>query len=263
MTVLAQFHWNADPVAVDLGFIALRWYGLLFGAGFLASFWLVRWAYRREGRNAEDVETLLLWTIVCTIVGARLVHCLAYEPQRYLADPVSILKVWEGGLASHGGMLGIVTALWLHSRRRPDQPFLWLLDRVAVAAALAGGFVRCGNFVNSEIVGEPSDLPWAVVFERVDPLPRHPAQLYEAAAYFVLFGALLAIYRRRGARTPRGLLVGLFLVLAFGVRIAVETVKVRQEEFGADLPFTMGQVLSVAPVLIGVWLLFRAQRAPT
>lgn len=261
MPPLAYLHWNADPILLELGPLTVRWYGLLFGAGFLASFWLVRWMFRREGRNPDDVETLLVWTIFGTIVGARLVHCLAYEPERYLADPVSILKVWEGGLASHGGMLGIVTALFLHARRRADQPFLWLLDRVAVAAALAGAFVRCGNFVNSEIVGTPTDLPWAVVFERIDGQARHPAQLYEAAAYFLVFGVLLTLYRRAGGRTPPGLLVGIFLVLVFGVRIAVELVKRRQEAFGDDLPFTMGQALSVLPLLIGGWLVWRARRA--
>jgi len=260
MHPLAFLVWGPDPILVQLGPVVLRWYGLLFALGFLLSFQIVRSAFRREGRPVEDVETLLVWCIVGTSVGARLVHCLAYEPDRYLADPLSILRVWEGGLASHGGMLGIVTALWLHSRRRPDQPFLWLLDRVAIAAAIAGTLVRCGNFMNSEILGTPTQVPWAVVFHRIDHVPRHPAQLYEAAAYLAVFALLFALYRRLGPRTPQGLLVGLFLVLVFVARIAIETVKVRQEDFGKDMPFTMGQALSVVPVAIGLWLVVRALR---
>lgn len=261
MPLFAHLRWDLDPVLFHVGPVTVRWYGMLFGLGFLASFWLVRWMYRREGRNPDDVETLLMWTIVLTIVGARLVHCLAYQPEKYLADPLSILKVWEGGLASHGGMLGIVTALWLHGRKHADQPFVWLLDRVAIASALAGAFVRVGNFANSEILGTPSDVPWAIVFVRRDALPRHPAQLYEATAYLVVFGLLLALYRRFGGRTPRGLLVGAFLVLAFGARIAIETVKRRQADFGGDLTLSMGQWLSVLPVVVGAWLVWRALRA--
>ncbi len=260
MDLLAYLHWNADPTMFQVGPVTVRWYGLLFAGGFLASFVLVRWMFRREGRNPDDVETLLVWTLIGTVVGARLVHCLAYEPEQYLADPLSILRVWEGGLASHGGMLGIVTALFVHSRRRADQSFLWLLDRVSVAAALAGAFVRCGNFINSEIIGTPTDVAWAVVFERRDSLPRHPAQLYEAAAYFAVFGILFAIYRRLGGRTPPGLLVGLFLVLGFGARTLIEFVKRRQADYGADLPFSVGQALSVLPIAVGVWLLVRALR---
>jgi prolipoprotein diacylglyceryl transferase len=260
MEMLAHLHWDMDPVAFQVGPVTVRWYGLLFGLGFLAAFSLVRWMFRREGRNPDDVETLLVWTIFGTIVGARLMHCLAYEPARYLADPVSILKVWEGGLASHGGVLGIVIALYVHSRRHADQGFVWLLDRVSVAAVLSGVFVRCGNFMNSEILGTPSDAAWAVVFQRVDPYPRHPAQLYEAAAYLAVFAVLLALYRRLGGRTPPGLLVGLLLVLAFGARIGIELVKKRQAAFGEESVISMGQALSVLPVLIGIWLVWRARR---
>ena len=255
--------WSADPIAFEFWVLTVRWYGIIFGSGFVASFFLVRWMYRREGRPVEDVESLLVTTIIGTIVGARLMHCLAYEPARYLANPLEILMVWHGGLASHGGMLGIIAAIWLHARRRADQPFLWLLDRVAVASALAGAFVRCGNFINSEIIGTPTGGDWGVIFLRVDAqrLPRHPAQLYEAVAYFAIFGLLVALYKRWGAKTPPGALVGLFLVLAFTVRIGIEFVKLRQESFGDDLPFTMGQALSVIPVLAGAWLLARSRNA--
>jgi len=260
MPLLAHLRWDLDPDLFHLGPLTVRWYGMLFGLGFLASFWLVRWMYRREGRNPEDVETLLVWTIALTIVGARLVHCVAYQPEKYLADPLSVLKVWEGGLASHGGMLGIVAALWLHARKHADQPLLWVRGRVAIASALAGAFVRIGNFANSEIIGTPSDVPWAVVFVRRDALPRHPAQLYEATAYLIVFGLLLALYRRLGPRTPPGLLVGTFLVLAFGARTAIETVKRRQADFGHDMALSMGQWLSVLPVVVGVWVVWRALR---
>ncbi len=263
MTLLAAFAWGPEPDAFHLGPLVVRWYGLFFAAGFLASFWIVRRAFAREGRPVEDVERLLVTTMIGTVVGARLVHCFVYEPRSYLANPAEILRVWHGGLASHGGMLGIVAALWFHARRRADQPFLWLLDRVSIAAAVAGAFVRLGNFVNSEIYGTPTDGPFGIVFTRVDGpagLPRHPAMLYEAAAYFGVFALLALVYGRRGAATPHGLLVGWFLTLVFSARVLVEFVKERQEEWGTDLPFTMGQALSVPAIAVGIWLVVRALR---
>ncbi len=263
MGLLAQITWNADPVMLELGPLQIRWYGLLFGLGFVASFVLVRSMFRREGRNEEDVEHLLLTTIIGTIIGARLVHCFFYDWDRYAADPLSILRVWEGGLASHGGMIGILIALFIHSKRRTDQPFLWLVDRVAVAGALAGSFVRVGNFVNSEIIGTPTDLPWGVTFPRnilQTPVPRHPAQLYEAIAYLLTFVVLFGIYRRLGAKTPTGLLVGTLFVLGFGARFCVEFVKVRQAEGGDELFLSMGQQLTIPVVLLGVVLVVLALR---
>jgi prolipoprotein diacylglyceryl transferase len=191
------------------------------------------------------------------VIGARLGHCLFYEPAYYLRRPLEILMIWRGGLASHGGAVGIFLALYGYSRRRPDQPYLWLLDRMAIPTALGGSFIRLGNLFNSEILGISTDVPWAFVFARIDDLPRHPAQLYESLAYLLIFGVLFAVYRKRGSHTPRGLLLGLFLVLVFGARFVIECVKVRQAAFGEALPLSMGQLLSIPAILVGVVLLVR------
>jgi phosphatidylglycerol:prolipoprotein diacylglycerol transferase len=173
--------WNIDPVLLHLGPLELRWYGLLFAGGILAAYQVGIWSFERAGGSREETNRLLGYVIVGTVVGARLGHCLLYEPAYYLRHPLEILAVWRGGLASHGGAVGIVLAVWLFARRT-GRDLLWLLDRVAVAAPVAAACIRVGNFFNSEIVGRPSGVPWAVVFVRLDPLPRHPAMLYEAAA---------------------------------------------------------------------------------
>lgn len=253
--------WEADPTLFHLGPLTVRWYGLLFALAFFLGYLVVRWMFVREGKPERDLDRLLLYVMAGTVVGARLGEVLFYNPAYYFGHPLEILMVWKGGLASHGGALGIFAALYLYARRRPDQPYLWLLDRIAVPTALAGMFIRTGNLFNSEILGVPADVPWAVVFARVDTLPRHPAQLYEALAYGLIFLVLLAVYRRRGAATPRGLLTGLFLVLVFAARFLVEFVKVRQAAFGEALPLSVGQLLSVPMIAVGAWLLLRATRS--
>lgn len=261
MPPLPTVVWSPDPVLFQAGPLAVRWYGALFALAFLLGFVLVRRMFVREGRPERDLDRLLLYVMVGTVVGARLGEVLFYNPAYYLANPVEIVKVWEGGLASHGGAIGIFAALWLYARRRPDQPYLWVLDRVAVPTALAGAFIRVGNVFNSEILGTPTDLPWGVVFARVDLVPRHPVQLYEAAAYGLVFLVLHAVYRQRGVETPHGLLTGLFLVLVFWARFALEAVKVPQAAFGEALPLSVGQLLSVPAIVVGVGLLAHARRA--
>jgi prolipoprotein diacylglyceryl transferase len=259
-----QIHWNVDPTLFRLGPFAPRWYGLLFALGFLIGFYLMRRVFRREGRPETDLDFLLLYLLGGTVIGARLGHILFYAPGYYLTRPLEIFAIWEGGLASHGGLIGVPLAIWLYSRRRDDQPFVWLLDRLAAPVALTGSFIRLGNLFNSEILGLPTDLPWAVVFERIDQTPRHPVQVYESIAYFSIFVLLWALYRRRGEDTPRGLLIGLFLTLVFGVRIVLEVFKVDQAHFALHLPLgmSMGQLLSVPAVAVGLWLVWRALRSP-
>jgi prolipoprotein diacylglyceryl transferase len=184
-----------------------------------------------------------------------------YEPDYYLRHPVEILKVWEGGLASHGGAVGVLLAVWLFSRRRPEFPFLWLMDRIIVPTALGACLIRLGNLFNSEILGDATSVPWAFVFLRVDNVPRHPAQLYESISYLLVFIALLLIYRRLKSRTPRGLLLGLFLISVFTIRFFIEFVKQRQADYEANLPLSVGQMLSVPFIAAGVVLVWRALRA--
>ena len=171
--------WNADPIAVSIGPLSIHWYGLLFASAFIAGLQMMGRMFAREGRDRNDLDSLLGFVVIGTLVGARLGHCLLYDPAFYLSNPLDILKVWEGGLASHGGVVGILLAVWAFARTR-TYPFLWLLDRIAVPAALGGAFIRVGNFMNSEILGHPASVPWAVVFVRIDGIPRHPVQLYDS-----------------------------------------------------------------------------------
>jgi prolipoprotein diacylglyceryl transferase len=261
-----QIHWNVDPTLFRLGPLAPRWYGLLFASGFLIGFYLMRHVFQRENRPETDLDFLLLYLLGGTVIGARLGHILFYAPGYYLMNPAEIIAIWEGGLASHGGLIGVPVAIWLYSRRRDDQPFVWLLDRLAAPVALTGSFIRLGNLFNSEILGKPADLPWAVVFERIDQTARHPVQVYESISYFLIFVLLWGLYRHWGEDTPRGLLIGGFLSLIFGVRIVWETFKVEQAHFELALPLgmSMGQLLSVPAVAVGLWLVWRSfQSRPT
>ncbi len=250
--------WNVSPEILELGPVTLRWYGFLFAAGFLAGLLVMQWIFRVEGRPQKDVDRLFQYVVIGTIVGARLGHCLFYDPGYYLAHPVEILKIWEGGLASHGTSIGVFLALFLYSRNTPGQTFLWVSDRLSIATVLAGSFIRLGNLFNSEIIGKPVELPWAFVFIRVDALPRHPVQLYESIAYALVFLLLLTLYRRQGPRVPPGLLLGLFLACTFGARFFIEFAKTRQAAFGQNMILSMGQWLSVPLILLGIWLLYRS-----
>lgn len=259
MSQTAYIYWNADPTFFSLGPFTVRWYGLLFALAFILGYWIVGWMFRREHKPVEDLDRLLLYMMFGTVIGARLGHVLFYDPAYYFSRPMEILKIWEGGLASHGGAIGIFAALYLYARRRPDQPYLWLLDRVAVPTALGGVFIRLGNLFNSEILGVPTEAPWAFVFARVDMVPRHPAQLYESLAYGLIFMMLLAVYRHRGAATPRGFLLGLLLMLVFGARFIIEFVKASQAAYDVGM-LSVGQWLSIPLVAAGAVLLMRAWR---
>jgi prolipoprotein diacylglyceryl transferase len=262
LAVLAQITWDISPEIFRLGPLPIRWYSLGWLLAFAVGFYLVRWMYRREGKPEEDLESVLLFMILGAIIGARLGHCLFYRPDYYLANPLEIVAFWKGfrGLASHGGALGILVSLYIFSRRHPDQPYLWLLDRVAAPTALGGFFIRMGNLMNSEILGLPSDVPWAMVFIQVDSLPRHPAQLYEALSYLLIFFLLMALYRRLGPKLPSGLLIGLFFSSVFGARFLIEFVKERHAAFEAGLPLSMGQILSIPIVALGLGFVFWSWR---
>jgi phosphatidylglycerol---prolipoprotein diacylglyceryl transferase len=254
-------HWAFDPILFSAGPLTVRWYGLLFVGAFLIGQWMLGRIFAVEGVPRENAERLMMYLLLGAVIGARLVHCLFYEPEYYLSHPLAILRIWEGGLASHGGTLGMLLALWLGARTaRPKLPFLWLVDRVSIPAALGAMFVRIANFLNSEIVGIPTSGEWGVVFESVDALPRHPAQLYEAFAYGLIFLVLVAVYRRTGKRTPEGLLFGLLMVLVFSARIVVEFFKTPQAAYEAGQMFSVGQYLSVPFVVLGVAMIVRAWR---
>ncbi len=252
--------WNVRPELFQFGPFTVRWYGLFFAVLFLLGFLIARWEFRFEGKDARSLDSLLVYMVVGTIVGARLGHCLFYDPAYYLHHPFEILEVWQGGLASHGGAIGNLIAIYLYSRKHPDQPYLWLLDRVVIPTALGGFFIRLGNLFNSEILGTPSHLPWAIVFVQVDRVPRHPAQLYEALAYLLVFLGLLLIYRHYLGRTPRGLLLGVFFASVFAFRFLIEFVKERQASYETQLPLSVGQFLSIPFILAGLALVYWSLR---
>lgn len=260
MIDFAVIFWDVTPELFRIGPFAPRWYGLMFAGGFLVAYRILLGIYEREGKPDLEVYKIFIYAFVGTLVGARLGHVLFYNPGYYLPNPLEIFKIWEGGLASHGGAIGVITALYLYQRKRKKESFLWILDRAAIVSALTGAFIRLGNLFNSEILGTPSDLPWAFVFERVDNIPRHPAQLYEALCYLAIFFVLRRIHKLKAPDIPNGRLFGIMLVGIFGARFLVEFIKEVQEPFEANLPLDMGQLLSIPMVLLGLWLWRRSHK---
>lgn len=260
MDVIAYINWNVSPEIFSLGPVAPRWYGVLFALGFVVGYFIMARIFKIEGKTQKDLDALSITMILSTVIGARLGHCLFYEPEVYLADPIKILYIWQGGLASHGAAIGIVFALWLYARKRLDINVMWILDRIVIVVALAGFFIRTGNFFNSEILGLPSDVPWAVVFGNIDDIPRHPVQLYEAFTYLLIFFGLNSLYNKYKQKTPPGLLFGIFLTTIFGSRFFWEFFKSAQAAFETDDSFKMGQLLSIPLVLIGVFFIYKSQK---
>lgn len=265
--------WNPDLVAFRLGPLSLRWYSLCWLMGLAAAYLIVKKLYMQQKISPVLFDPLFLYCFVGILVGARLGHCLFYEPGYFLSSGTHMLEMllpmrYDGtawhftgyeGLASHGGTLGLMIALWLYVKR--TKLSIWtVLDNVAIATPMTAFFIRMGNLMNSEIIGRPTDVPWAFIFERVDMLPRHPGQLYEAVAYFILFFIGMAIYRRHKEKVGTGFFFGLCLTYIFTARFFIEFTKEVQELFEASLPLDMGQILSLPFIALGVWCMFRLRR---
>jgi len=246
-----HFVWDIDPILLSFGPFHIYWYGLLFATAIISGLEFMKRVYKLEGKDESTIEPLFIYAVIGIVIGARLGHCLFYDPDYYLAHPMKIFAVWEGGLASHGGGLGVLIALYLGCKKYKVD-FMWLIDRLVIPTALFGFFVRMGNFMNSEILGKPTDVPWAIVFSRVDMLPRHPAQLYEAFSYLIIFFILTYIYVKQRKNLKEGFIFGLFLVLIFSVRFIVEFYKVRQADYSLDIGLTTGQLLSIPFLLLGI-----------
>ena len=258
--IISHIVWSVSPEFFHVGPISVRWYGLLFAMGFVLGYLILNQIFKKEKRPSTDLEQLAVYIIFGTVIGARLGHCLFYNPDYYLANPIEILKVWTGGLASHGAAIGIIISIYLFCNKKKDLSMLWVLDRVVIVVALAGCLIRLGNLFNSEIIGKATDVPWAFIFTSVDDVARHPAQLYESIAYLVIFIILLLTYQKKFPKLPEGMLFGLFLVLVFTFRFFVEFIKEVQEEFEASLTLNMGQLLSIPFVLIGIYFLIRSHK---
>ncbi len=263
--------WDVSPEIFSIpqgvsivGGLSIRWYGLLFALSFIFGYIIMKKIFANEGLGEKVLDQLSTYMLVLTIVGARLGHCLFYEPSYYLSNPFEILKVWEGGLASHGAAVGIILGLYFFARSN-KKPYLWILDRVAIVVALAGFFIRTGNLMNSEIFGDITTMPWGFIFIRyydhllaVD--PRHPTQIYEALSYLAIFIFIYKLYWNQKGKTNNGEITGYFLVLIWGVRFLVEFIKVPQVGFEETMFLNMGQILSIPLIIIGAVLLWNAKR---
>lgn len=265
--LFAYITWNVSPEIVSVGPLTFRWYGLLFALGFLLGLYIVRRMFNEEKAPEAWLDKAFIYVVVGAVLGARLGHVFFYDWDYYSKNLIEIPMVWHGGLASHGGAIGVILALWIFSVRVSKKSILWILDKVVVPTALAGCFIRLGNLMNSEIVGKPANVAWAFIFTRLqndpdleNPLaPRHPVQLYESLSYLAIFFILYYVYWRTNKREKPGYIFGLFLALVFGVRIVWEYLK--ESQGGIESAFgnimSTGQLLSVPFVLIGLYFMFR------
>ncbi len=261
--------WNADPIWFHIGPLAIRWYSLAFMVGFLVGFEIESRIYKHEGAPERWLGVLLLWTVAGTIIGARLGHVFFYEWDKYSQDPITILYVWEGGLASHGGTIGIIIGVLCYSIFTTKRNPLWTFDRLVIPIALVGGLIRLGNLMNSEIFGHATDLPWGFMFIRSREWHElyfgqgcHPTQIYEALCYFGLFALLMWMYWKKNAEERPGLIFGVFFIILFGTRFMIEFIKNDQVAFEANMALNMGQWLSVPFILLGVGLVIYAMSRP-
>lgn len=261
MEVLSFIHWNINPEIFHLGPLSIRWYGLMFAIGFIFGYNMVEKMFKHEKENLKWLDSLLMYIVIATIVGARLGHVFFYGWDYYSQHPLEIIMVWKGGLASHGGVIGIFIALWIFSKKVTHRNIFWVIDRVIIPTAIVAGLIRMGNLFNSEIYGVQTSLPWGFIFERNHELvPKHPTQLYEALAYFMTFFVLRYMYWKTDAKSKTGLISGVFFIIVFSARFLIEFIKEDQEAFEAGMSLNMGQWLSIPFVLLGIFLVVNALR---
>ena len=268
---LLEVTWNVDPAIFSIGSREIRWYALMFVIGFSIGYKIVENMWKREKLNPQWIDPLLWYTLAGTVFGARLGHCLFYNPEYYLANPFEIFKVWEGGLASHGGVLGIIIAIYFFSKYISHQSMLWTFDKLVVPTGLVSALIRCGNLINHEVYGNPTDQPWGFRFiknlhawrqgaEPIYTVPSHPTQIYEAICYLITFVLCMWLYFRKDAWKKEGLIFGIFMICIFTSRFFIEYVKEPQEDFEIGMLLNMGQLLSIPFVLMGIYFVVRAVR---
>lgn len=258
--------WDINPEIVNIFGLSIRYYSLLFVGGLLLSIYVLSHIYKKENIPQEYLEKLSIYSMIGILAGARIGHCLFYEPSYYLSHPLEIILPIQSkpeggyqfigyqGLASHGGVIGLITALIIYSYKT-KQSLIRTIDLIAIAAPLGGCFIRLANLMNSEIIGLPSTKPWAFIFVRVDTLPRHPAQLYEALSYLLIFVVLIILWKTRKKKFQNGLFSGLALILSFIARFLIEFLKEKQVAFEENMTFDMGQILSIPYILAGIALI--------
>lgn len=256
-------NWNVDPEIFHVGSLSVRWYGLMFAIGFLIGYNIVERMFKKDGDDTGWLDSLFMYMLIATIIGARLGHVFFYAWDYYKAHPSEILMVWHGGLASHGGAIGIFIALVIWSKKISHRSVFWILDRVVVPTALVAAMIRFGNLMNSEIYGVETQLPWGFIFERNhETVAKHPTQIYESLSYLVSFVMLMYAYFKTSVRKREGFIFGLFFVLIFVARFFIEFIKEDQEAFEAAMKLNMGQWLSIPFVLFGAYMMWRALKRP-
>lgn len=284
--MLSAIIWDIDPVLIPFGDGGIRWYGLLWAVGLYVCWALNERMYKQENCPAEWPDQLFFWMAAGVIIGARLGHCWFYEWHQYgapwhlfgweftyrnpyIEHPMRLLRVWEGGLSSHGGAIGLITAAILLNKYRYSRypqfgtSWLWILDRLSIGVGLTGALIRLGNLFNSEIYGGPTDLPWGFIFVRDgQTVPCHPTQIYEMIYCLIGFAVTYALYHKTDARRREGLLLGVFLEIVFFTRFCLEFIKNDQEAFEANHLLNMGQLLSLPFIALGIYLIIRAYRRP-
>ena len=281
MNLLNYIVWNPDLEAFRVSFITVRWYGLMWIIGLALAYIVVKRLYKEQKIKDELFDPLFIYCFFGILIGARLGHCIFYQPQDFLTSWQGIMEMllpfrigndgsWLGrtfgffftgyaGLASHGGTLGLMIALWLYVRK--TRLSIWtVLDNIAIATGTTACFIRLGNLMNSEIIGKITDVPWAFIFERVDMMPRHPGQLYEAIAYAILFAIMWYLHKRMPEKIGTGWYFGFCLAYIFTFRFFIEYTKEIQEAFEASLPIDMGQILSIPFIILGVYCMVRAKK---
>ena len=276
--LLNSIVWNVDPELFSIGPLHIRWYGLLWAIGIWLALVVVQKLYKNEKLPDAWVDKLFMYTVIGTMVGARLGHCFFYEwkpleqpvtflgmtftyGNYYLSHPWELLYVWRGGLASHGGAIGILIALYLFNKKVSHKGFLWGMDRLVIGAALTGAAIRLGNLMNSEIYGSATDLPWGFIFVRDGQTqPMHPTQIYEMLYCLVTFAIVWWLYWKKQAYKQTGLIFGVFLIGIFGTRFLLEFIKLNQEAFEAGMLLNMGQILSIPFIVWGVWLIYNSRK---
>ena len=245
-------NWNVSPEAFSIGPLTVRWYGILYGCAFIASYYTFKELLKHDKLPEDFADSALIYMIIGTIIGARVGDCFFYHPEYYLKHPFEVFAVWKGGLSSHGGACGILISLYLFARKM-KKPYIWILDRVVIVIGVAGFFIRMGNLMNSEIYGHVTEFPWGFIFERRgETLPKHPTQIYEALYYALTYAVLRLVYRKCDNRPRPFLIFGLFLIMVFAFRFCIEFIKNPQEEFEENMMFNMGQWLSVPFILMGI-----------
>ena len=276
--------WDVNPVAFSIGSLSVRWYGIMWALGIYLCYLIQDNIYKREHHPQEWIDKLFMYMVLGSIIGARLGHCLFYEwhsceqlelepiqifawnityRNPYIEHPLEMLKIWQGGLASHGGAIGLIIAAFMIDRKIFHKGIPWLFDRLVIGVAVAGFLIRLGNLFNSEIYGGPTNLPWGFIFVRDGQTePCHPTQIYEMLYCLVAFVvSAWMYYKTKAARRP-GLIFGVWLEIVFFTRFMLEFIKFNQEAFESNMFLNMGQLLSLPFIIWGIWLMVRAMKRP-